>query len=117
MTILRHPASTIAPLLTALLVAVPSAWAGEGSFSIQMFPFSVPVVGEDGLLHEAITAAVGSDVVVAVHVARGSRPAQAAVGENTLLGCRLGKSGEIGKDGEGGASGGKPVDDVFKKYR
>ncbi len=156
--------------LTALLFAVPSAWAGEGSFTIQMFPFSVPVVGEDGrtvsasiatfldirqeddadtvcqrepfirdavnqvlfahpirmvnrqldltavdgLLHEAITVAVESDVVVAVHVARGTRPAQEVVGENTLLGCRLGKSSKP-KD-TGGAKGGKPVGDVFKKY-
>ena len=176
MTVLRHPARTIAPLLTALLFAVPSARAGEGSFSIQMFPFSVPVVREDGrtvrasiatfldirqeddadtvcqrepyirdavnrvlfahpirvvnrqldlttvdgLLHEAITAAVESDVVVAVHVARGTRPAQEVVGENILLGCRLGKSSEIakgGKGGGGGASDGKPISDVFKKYR
>ncbi len=182
MTVLRHPARTIAPLLTALLFAVPSARAGEGSVSIQMFPFSVPVVGEDGrtvtasiatfldirqeddadtvcqrephirdavnqvlfahpirmvnrqldltavdgLLHEAITAAIESDVVVAVHVAQGTRPAQEVVGENTLLGCRLGKSSEIGKGGKGGTGGtggkggkggGKPVGDVFKKYR
>ncbi len=186
MTVLRHPARTIAPLLTALLFAVPSAWAGEGSFSIQMFPFSVPVVGEDGrtvsasiatfldirqeddadtvcqrepfirdavnrilfahpirmvnrqldptavdgLLHEAITAAVESDVVVAVHVAQGTRPANEVVGENTLLGCRRGKSTKIGKGGEsakigkGGESGGagvgkskRKVGDVFKNYR
>ena len=163
-------------VLTALLFAVPSARAGEGSFSIQMFPFSVPVVREDGrtvrasiatfldirqeddadtvcrreprirdavnqvlfahpitvvnrqldlttvngLLHEAITAAVETDVVVAVHVARGARPAREVVGENTLLGCRLGKSSEIakgGKGGGGGASDGKPISDVFKKYR
>ena len=168
MTVLRHPARTIAPLLTALLFAVPSARAGEESFSIQMFPFSVPVVGEDGrtvrasvatfldirqeddadtvcqreprirdavnqvlfahpirvvnrqldlttvdgLLHEAISAAVESDVVIAVHVAQGTRPAQEVVGENTLLGCRKGKSS---KD-TGGGSGG-PVGDVFKKSR
>jgi uncharacterized membrane protein YgcG len=185
MTVLRHPARTIAPLLTALLLAVPSVWAGEGTVSIQMFPFSVPVVGEDGrtvtasiatfldirqeddantvcqreprirdavnqvlfahpirmvnrqldlttvdgLLHEAITAAIESDVVIAVHVAQGARPAKEVVGENTLLGCRLGKSSKIGKGGKGGtggtggasgasgASGGKPVGDVFKKYR
>ncbi len=156
--------------LTALLFSVPSAPAGEGSFTIQIFPFSVPVVGEDGrtvsasiatfldirqeddadtvcqrepfirdavnqvlfahpirmvnrqldltavdgLLHEAITVAVESDVVVAVHVARGTRPAQEVVGENTLLGCRLGKSSKP-KD-TGSAKGGKPVGDVFKKY-
>ncbi len=177
MTILRHPASTIAPLLTALLVAVPSAWAGEGSFSIQMFPFSVPVVGEDGrtvrasiatfldirqeddadtvcqrepfirdavnqvlfahpirvvnrqldlttvdgLLHEAITAAIESDLVIAVHVAQGARPAREVVGENTLFGCRLGKSSKAedtgGASGGSGGSGGKPVSDVFKKSR
>ncbi len=188
MTVLRYPARTIAPLLTALLFAVPSAWAGEGSFSIQMFPFSVPVIAEngrtatasiatfldirqeddadtvcrrephirdavnqvlfahpirvvnrqldlttiDGLVHEAITAAVESDVVVAVHVAQGTRPANEVVGENTVLGCRLGRSAKIGKGGKGGkggtggkggkggksgASGGKPVGDVFKKYR
>ena len=35
-------------VLTALLFAVPSARAGEGSVSIRMFPFSVSVVGEDG---------------------------------------------------------------------
>ena len=177
MTVLRHPARTIAPLLTALLFAVPSARAGEGSFSIQMFPFSVPVVGEDGrtvrasiatfldirqeddadtvcqrephirdavnqvlfahpirmvnrqldltavdgLLHEAISAAIESDVVVAVHVAQGTRPAREVVGENTLFGCRLGKSTKAedagGASGGSGASGGKPVRDVFKKYR
>ncbi len=176
MRVLRHPARTIAPLLTALLFAVPPARAGEGSVSIQMFPFSVPVIAEngrkvtasiatfldirqeddadtvcqreprirdaviqvlfahpirmvnrqldltavDGLLHEAITAAIESDVVVAVHVAQGTRPAQEVVGENTVLGCRLGKSSEIGKGGKGGkggASGGKPVGDVFKIYR
>ena len=171
MTVLRYPARTIAPLLTALLFAVPSARAGEGSFSVQMFPFSVPVIAgngrtvtvsiatfleirrEDdadtvcrrepfirdavnqvlfahpirvvnrqldlttvnGLLHEAITAAIASDVVVAVHVAQGTRPAREVVGENTLLECRLGKSSKA-KD-TGGASGGKPVGDVFKKYR
>ncbi len=142
-------------VLTALLFAVPSARAGEGSFSVQMFPFTVPVVGEDGrtvtasiatfldirreddgdticqreprirdavnrvlfthpirmvnrqldlttvdgLLHEAITAAIESDLVVAVHAARGTRPAHEAVGENTLLGCRLGKSKKIAKSG------------------
>ncbi len=80
-----------------------------------MFPFSVPVVGEDRLLHEAITAAVELDVVVAVHAARGSRPAQEVVGEITFLRCRLGKSGKA-KD-TGGAKGGKPVGDVFKNYR
>ena len=48
MTVLRHPARIIASLLTALLFAVPSARAGEGSFSIQMFPFSVPVIAENG---------------------------------------------------------------------
>ncbi len=185
MTVLRRPARTIAPLLTALLFAIPSARAGEGSVSIQMFPFSVPVVGEDGrtvtasiatfldirqeddadtvcqreprirdavnqvlfahpirmvnrqldlttvdgLLYEAITAAVESDVVVAVHVAQGTRPANEVVGENTLLGCWLGKSAKIGKGGtggtggtggkggKGGTGGGKPVGDVFKKYR
>ena len=171
MRVLRYPARTIAPLLTALLFAVPSARAGEGSFTIQIFPFPGPVVGEDGrtvtasiatfldirqeddadtvcqreprirdavnqvlfahpirvvnrqldlttvdgLLHEAITAAVESDVVIAVHVAQGTRPAQEVVGENTLLGCRLGKSSKA-KD-TGGASGGKAVGDVFKKYR
>ena len=182
MTVPRHPARTIAALLTALLFAVPSVRAGEGSFSIQMFPFSVPVVGEDGrkmnasiatfldirqeddadtvcqreprirdavnqvlfahpirmvnrqldlttvdgLLHEAITATIESDVVVAVHVAQGTRPAQEVVGKNTLLGCRLGKSSEVGEGGpagpagmggEGGGGGGNPVTDVFKKYR
>ena len=176
MTVLRYPARTIAPLLTALLFAVPSARAGEGSFSIQMFPFSVPVIAEngrtvrasiatfldirqegdadtvcqrepfirdavnqvlfahpirmvnrqldlttvDGLLHDAISAAIQSDVVVAVHVAQGARPAKEVVGENTLLGCRLGKSSEIakgGKGGGGGGGGGKPVSDIFKKYR
>ncbi len=180
MTVLRHPARTIAPLLTALLFAVPSARAGEGSFSVQMFPFSVPVIAEngrtvtasiatfldirqeddadtvcrreprirdavnqvlfahpirvvnrqldlttvDGLLHEAINAAVESDVVVAVHVARGTRPAREVVGENTLLGCRLGKSSVISKggaSGEGGKGGvqkpERPISDVFKKYR
>ena len=158
-------------VLTALLFAIPSARAGEGSFSIQMFPFSVPVVREDGrrvtasiatflnirreddgdtvcqreprirdavnrvlfahpirmvnrqldltavdgLLHEAITAAIESDVVVAVHAARGTRPAYEAVGENTLLGCRLGKSSKIGKGGEQKPA--RAVGDVFKKYR
>ncbi len=164
-------------VLTALLFAVPSARAGEGSVSIQMFPFSVPVVGEDGrtvtasiatfldirqeddadtvcqreprirhavnevlfahpirmvnrqldltavdgLLHEAIAAAVDSDVVVAVHVAQGTRPAQEVVGENTLLGCRQGKSNEISKGGKGDKGDGqkseRSVRDVFKKYR
>ncbi len=181
MKVLRHPARTIAPLLTALLFAVPSAWAGEGSFSIQMFPFSVPVIAEngrtvnasiatfldirqeddadtvcqrephirdavnqvlfahpirmvnrqldlttvDGLLHEAITAAIESEVVVAVHVARGMRPAQEVIGENTLFGCRLGKSSKAkdtgGASGEGGKGGvqkpGRPVGDVFRNYR
>ncbi len=177
MTVIRHPARTIAPLLTALLFAVPSARAGEGSFSIQMFPFSVPVVGEDGrtvsasiatfldirreddadtvcqrepfirdavnqvlfahpikmvnrqldlttvdgLLHEAITAAIESDVVVAVHAAPGTRPAQNVVGENTLFGCRLGRSSKIGKAGKDGKGDvqkpERPVGDVFKKYR
>ncbi len=183
MTVLRYPARTIAPLLTALLFAVPSARAGEGAVSIQMFPFSVPVITEngrtvtasiatfldirqeddaetvcqrephirdavnqvlfahpirmvdrrldltavDGLLHEAITAAIESDVVIAVHIAQGARPAKEVVGENTLLGCRLGKSARIGKGGKGGASGEgdkggvqkpeRPVGDVFKKYR
>ncbi len=164
-------------VLTALLFAVPSARAGEGSVSIQMFPFSVPVVGEDGrtvtasiatfldirqeddadtvcqrepfirdavnrvlfahpirvvnrqldlttvdgLLHEAITAAIESDLVVAVHAAQGTRPAQEVVGENTLLGCRLGKSSVIEKGAKGGKGGvqkpERPVGDVFKKYR
>ncbi len=170
-------------VLTALLFAVPPARAGEGAISIQMFPFSVPVIAEngrtatvtiatyldirqgddadtvcqreprirdavnqalfahpirmvdrrldlttvDGLLHEAITAAIESDVVVAVHVAQGTRAAQEVVGENTLLGCRLGKSAKIGKGGKGGKSGKsgeadvrtpkRPVGDVFKKYR
>ncbi len=158
-------------VLTALLFAVPSARADEGPISIQMFPFSVPVVGADGrtvtasiatfldirqeddadtvcqreprirdavnqvlfahpirmvnrqldlttidgLLHEAITAAIESDVVVAVHVAQGMRPAREVVGENTLLGCRLGKSKKV--KGTGGVGGGKRIGDVFKKYR
>ena len=158
-------------VLTALLFAVPSARAGGGSVSIQMFPFSVPVVGEDGRtvtapiatfldirqeddadtvcqreprirhavnevlyahpirmtgrrldltgvdarLHEAISAAIESDVVVAVHVAQGARPAREVVGENTLFGCRMGKSAKA--KGKGGVSARKPVGDVFKKYR
>ncbi len=78
----------------------------------------------DGLLHQAITAAIESDVVVAVRVAQGTRPAREVVGENTLLGCRLGKTtkakdtgGASGASGASGGSGGKPVRDVFKKYR
>ncbi len=161
-------------VLTALLFAVPSARAGESTVSVQMFPFTVPVVREDGrtvttsiatfldirreddadtvcqreprirhavnrvlfahpirvvnrqldlttvdgLLHEAITAAIESDVVVAVHAARGTRPANEAVGKNTLFGCRKGKSNMISKGGK--SSGKKPersVGDVFKKYR
>ncbi len=47
--------------------------------------------------------------------AQGMRPAQEVVGENTLLGCRRGKSSKA-KD-TGGASGGEPIKDVFKKYR
>ncbi len=175
MTVLRHPARTIASLLTALLFAVPPARAGEGAISIQMFPFSVPVIAENGrtatvtiatyldirqeddadtvcqreprirdavnqalfahpirvvdrrldltgvgaLLREAITAAIESDVVVAVHVAQGTRPAGDVVGENTLIGCRLGKSSKAkGKGGKGDLQKpGKPVGDVFKKYR
>ncbi len=174
MTVLRYPTRTIAPLLTALLFAVPSARAGEGSFSIQMFPFSVPVVGEDGrtvsasiatfldirqeddadtvcqreprirdavnqvlfahpirmvnrqldltavdgLLREAITAAIESDVVVAVRVAQGTRPAQEVVGENTLLGCRMGKSnkGKVQNKVKGQKQKRK-IGDVFKNSR
>ncbi len=169
MTVLRQATRTIAPLLTALLFAVPSARAGEGAVSIQMFPFSVPIIAEngrtvtatittyldireegevetvcqreprirdavnqvlfahpirmvnrqldlttvDGLLHEAITAAVESDVVVAVHVAQGTSQAQEVDGENTLFGCKMGKSAK----GKGGVSARNPVGDVFKKYR
>ena len=158
-------------VLTALLFAIPSARAGEGSFSNQMFPFSVPVVREDGrtvtaaiatfrdirreddgdtvcqreprirdavnrvlfahpirmvnrqldlttvdgLPHEAITAAIESDVVVAVHAAGGTRPAYEAVGENTLLGWRLGKSKKIAKRDVKKPA--RAVGDVFKKYR
>ena len=49
--------------------------------------------------------------------AQGTRPAQEVVGENTLLGCRLGKSAKAKDKDKGGASAGKPVGDVFKKYR
>ena len=162
-------------VLAALLFAVPSARAGQASVSIQMFPFSVPVVGEDGrtvtaaiatfldirqeddadtvcqreprirhavnqvlyahpirivnrqldlttvdgLLHEAITAAVESDVVVAVHVAQGTRPAQEVVGENTLLGCRDGKSSKAKGTGSKGEVQilEREVGDVFKNSR
>ncbi len=161
-------------VLTALLSAAPLAWAGQGAFSIQMFPFSVPVVGEDGrtvsasvatyldireeddantvcqwtprirdivnqylfahpirlagmrldlegtdaMLHEAIAAAIESDLVVAVHVARGTRPAQEVIGENTLLGCRLGKSSKTKAQNKvkGQKQKGK-IGDVFKKSR
>ena len=156
-------------VLTAFLLAVPLARAGQGAISIQMFPFSVPVTAEhgrkatasiatyldvrevgeadtvcqrtphirdavnqvlfthpirvaggkldlrgvDALLHEAITAAIESDVVIAVHVAQGTRPAKEVVGENTLLGCRLGKSVTVkGQKGQKGKTG-----DVFGKYR
>ncbi len=157
-------------VLTALLSAAPLAWAGQGAFSIQMFPFSVPVVGKDGrtvsasvatyldireeddantvcqwtprirdivnqylfahpirlagrrldlegtdaMLHEAIAAAIESDLVVAVHVARGTRPAQEVIGENTLLGCRLGKSSKVQNKVKG--QKGK-IGDVFNKPR
>ncbi len=168
MTVLWYPARTIAPLLTALLFAVPSARAGQGAFSIQMFPFSVPVTAEDGrratasiaiyldvreegeantvckwtprirdivnqylfthpirltgrqldmggadaMLHEAIAAAIESDLVVAVHVARGTRPVEEVVGENTVLGCRLGKSGKVQVKKQK-----RKIGDVFENYR
>ena len=155
-------------VLTVLLSAAPLAWAGQGAFSIQMFPFSVPVVGEDGrtvsasvatfldvrkeddantvckwtprirdivnqylfthpirlagrkldfggadaMLHEAIAAAIASDLVVAVHVAQGTRPVEEVIGDNTLLGCRLGKSGKVEVKRRK-----RKVGDVFTKYR
>ncbi len=158
-------------VLTAFLLAVPLARAGQGAFSIQMFPFSVPVTVEDGrratasiaiyldvreegsahtvckwtprirdivnqylfahpirlagrqldlggadaMLHEAIAAAIESDLVVAVHVARGTRPVEEVIGENTVLECRLGKSGKSGKVKVQKKK--KKIGDVFKKYR
>ncbi len=155
-------------VLTAFLLAVPLAWAGQGTFSIQMFPFSVPVVGEDGrtvsasvatyldireeddantvcqwtprirdivnqylfahpirlagrqldlggadaMLHEAIAAAIESDLVVTVHVARSTRPVEEVIGENTLLGCRLGKTGKVDVRRQK-----RRIGDVFKTYR
>lgn len=155
-------------VLTALLSATPLVWAGQGTFSIQMFPFSVPVVGEDGrtvsasiatyldvrekddantvckwtprirdivnqylfahpirlagrhldlgdadaLLHEAIAAAIESNLVVAVHVARGTRPVEEVIGKNTLLGCRLGQSGKVVVKSQK-----RKVGDVFKGSR
>ena len=161
-------------VLTALLSAAPLAWAGQGTFSIQMFPFSVPVVGEDGrtvsasiatyldvrekddantvckwtprirdivnqylfahpirlagrqldlggadaMLHEAIAAAIESDLVVAVHVARGTRPVEEVIGENIVLECRLGRLGKSGKSGKVTVKRKKrKIGDVFKKYR
>ncbi len=160
-------------VLTALLSAAPLAWAGQGAFSIQMFPFSVPVVGKDGrtvsasvatyldvreeddvdtvcqweprirdavnqvlfahpmglagrqldlggadvLLHQAIAAAIESDLVVAVHVARETRPAQEVVGENTLLGCRRGKSSKAKvQNTVKGQKQKRKIGNVFKKY-
>ncbi len=155
-------------VLTALLSAAPLAWAGQGAFSIQMFPFTVPVVGEDGrtvsasvatyldvreeddantvcqwtprirdivnqflfahpirlagrqldlggvdaLLHEAIAAAIESDLVVAVHVVRGTRPVEEVIGKNTVLGCRSGKSSRVEVKGQK-----RNIGDVFKKYQ
>ncbi len=161
-------------VLTAFLLAVPLARAGQGAFSIQMFPFSVPVTAEDGrratasiaiyldvreegeantvcqrtprirdivnqylfahpirlagrqldlggadaLLHEAIAAAIESDLVVAVHVARGARPVEEVIGENTVLECRLGRLGKSGKSGKFTVKRQKgKIGDVFKKYR
>ncbi len=159
-------------VLTVSLSAAPLAWAGQGAFSIQMFPFTVPVVGEDGrtvsasvatfldvreeddvdtvcqweprirdavnqvlfahpirvvnrqldltavngLLHEAIAAAIESDLVVAVHVARRTRPAKEVIGENTLLGCRLGKGSKVQNNVKGQKQKGK-IGDVFMKSR
>ncbi len=161
-------------VLTAFLLAVPLARAGQGAFSIQMFPFSVPVVGEDGrtvsasvatyldireeddantvcqwtphirdivnqflfahpirlagrqldlggadaLLHEAIAAAIESDLVVAVHVARGTCPVEEVIGENIVLECRLGRLGKSGKSGKFTVKRQKrKIGDVFKKCR
>jgi len=103
------------------------------AYPIRMVNGQLDLTTVDGLLREAITAAIESDAVVAVHVARGTRPAQEVVGENTLFGCRLGKSSKIGKGGKGGkggegGEGGKggegdvqkperAIRDVFKKYR
>lgn len=155
-------------VLTVLLLATPPAWANQDAFSIQMFPFSVPVVREDGrtvstsvatyldvrekddadaicrwtphirdivnrhlfahpvrlagrqldpagadaLLLEAIAAAIGSDLVVAVRLARGTRPPEEVIGENTLLGCRLGKSNKAEVLRQK-----RKIGDVFKKFR
>ena len=66
----------------------------------------------DAMLHEAIAAAIESDLVVAVHVARGTRSAEEVIGENTLLGCRLGKSGKVEVQRQK-----RKIGDVFKKYR
>ena len=158
-------------VLTAFLLAVPLARAGQGAFSIQMFPFSVPVTVEDGrratasiaiyldvreegeantvcqrtprirdivnqylfahpirlagrqldlggadaMLHEAIAAAIESDLVVAVHVARGTRSAEEVIGENTVLRCRLGKSGKVKVQKQKKQK--RKIGDVFKEYR
>ena len=90
---------------------------------IRMTGRPLDLTGVDARLHEAISAAIESDVVVAVHVAQGARPAKEVVGEITLLGCRMGKSAKAkeagGKGGEGDVQKpGRPVGDVFKKkYR
>ncbi len=49
---------------------------------------------------------------VAVHVARGTRLAEEVIGENTVLGCRLGKSGKVEVQKQK-----RKICDVFKKYR
>ena len=72
--------------------------------------------GADALLHEAIAAAIESDLVVAVHVARRTRPAKEVIGENTLLGCRLGKGSKVRNNVKGQKQKGK-IGDVFMKSR
>ncbi len=70
--------------------------------------------GADTLLHQAIAAAIESDLVVAVHVARETRPVEEVIGENTLLGCPGSNSGTV--DVQRQKEQGRKIGNVFKKY-
>lgn len=162
------PRAALALMTFVAAVAVVAARAGQAGFSIQLFPFSVPVIGDDGQrvtasvatyldvhgekeantvctlaprirdavnqvlfadpirrvgrkmelagidgrVHQAITAAIKSDLVLAVHVVSGAKQEDAAIGHNTVLGCRLGKSGKVEVKKQE-----RRINDVFRKYR